>query len=107
MQEVRAQECAGQRDSGRSCPVEIPAQVLWEPEGILECLPALARWPDGSDGKSGRRQGKKWHDNATLLRAWSLSPAREALSGAPCAKFAFAQTRLRGTKLTPDTACLV
>jgi hypothetical protein len=29
MQEVRAQECAGQRDSGRSDHVEIPAQVLW------------------------------------------------------------------------------
>jgi hypothetical protein len=29
MQEVRAQECAGQRDSRRSYHVEIPAQVLW------------------------------------------------------------------------------
>ena len=51
MQEVRAQECAGQRDSGRSYHVEIPAQVLWEPECLHECLPAVARWPDGSDGK--------------------------------------------------------
>ena len=97
MQEVRVQECAGQLDSGRSYHVEIPAQVLWEPECLHERLPAVARSPDGSDGKSGRRQGKKWHDNATLLRALSLSPAREALSGAPCAKSAFAQALLRGT----------
>ena len=69
MQEVHAQECAGQLDLGRSDHVEIPAQVLWEPECSHERLPAVARWPDGSDGKSGRRQGKKWHDDATLLRA--------------------------------------
>src|ERR1700722_2395123 len=97
MQEVRAQECAGRRDSGRSYHLEIRAQVLWEPECRYERLPAVARSPDGSDGKSGRRQGKKWHDNATLLRALSLSPAREALSGAQYAKTAFAQTLLRGS----------
>lgn len=69
MQEVRARECAGRRDSGRSDHLEVPAQALWESECIHECLPVLARWPDGSDGKSGRRQRKKVHEDDTLLRA--------------------------------------
>jgi hypothetical protein len=65
----RARECARRRDSGWSCNVEVLVRVRWEPECIHECLPALARWPDGSDGKSGRRPGNKWHDDATLPRA--------------------------------------
>ena len=72
MPEVRAQECAGQLDLGRSDHVEIPAQVLWEPECSHERLPAAVRWLDGSDGRLGRCQPERWHDGARLPRASSL-----------------------------------
>jgi hypothetical protein len=72
MQEVRAQECAGRRDPGRSYHVAVPAQAPWALEYIYECLPAAVRWLDGSDGRLGRCQRERWHDGARLPRASSL-----------------------------------
>jgi hypothetical protein len=95
MREVRARECAGRRDSGRSDHVEVPAQAPWEPEYRHERLTVAVRWLDGSDGRLGRCQRERWHGDAKLPRASSLSPARGALSATPRARFAFDQTLLR------------
>jgi hypothetical protein len=46
MREVRARECAGRRDLGRSDHVEVPAQTPREQERILERLKAPTRWLD-------------------------------------------------------------
>jgi hypothetical protein len=67
MRGVPARECARWRNSGRNCNVQVLVQVLWEPERLHACSPGLARWRDGSNGKSGRRQAKRWRGDATLL----------------------------------------
>jgi hypothetical protein len=103
----RAQEAARRRDLGRSHHVEVPAQAPWEPEYTHECLTAAVRWLDGSGDRLGRCQRERWHDDARLPRASSLSLAPGALSATSRARFAFGQTLLRCVSKTLHKIWLV
>jgi hypothetical protein len=72
MREVRARECDGRRDSGQSHHLVVLVRASREQGYTHGCLPTAVRWLDGSDGRLGKCQWGRWHDDARFPRASCL-----------------------------------